>query len=167
MRFLVVFSVLFALCAAAPKNKRSTILVSEAADPVLVSPSFYNLPAVAGAYYTSPVVETVPVVSSVKSVVGPVETNYVGGSAVSHQSRVDVKSYPSVVSEYVAPAVVETVPSVVDARSVYLTPTLYHDAPAVSQQSRVDIKSSPAVVSHQVVSPAVFGVNPVHQIYAL
>ncbi|CAF4908854.1 unnamed protein product [Pieris macdunnoughi] len=178
MRFLVVFSVLFALCAGAPKDKRSTILVSEAVQPVVVSPNFYTVPAVSHssrldgkvvpvvsqAYYTSPIVESIPVVApAVKSVVVPVEKTYVGGSAVSHQSRVDVKSYPSIVSEHlVAPAVVETVPSVVDARSVYLTPAVYQGASAVSHQSRVDVKTSPAVVSHQFVSPVV----NVHPVYA-
>ncbi|CAH4028734.1 unnamed protein product [Pieris brassicae] len=180
MRFLVVFSVLFALCAGAPKDKRSTILVSEAVQPVVVSPNFYTVPAVSHssrfdgkvvpvvsqAYYTSPIVESIPVVapaSEVKSVVVPVEKTYVGGSAVSHQSRVDVKSYPSIVTEHlVAPAVVETAPSVVDARSVYLTPAVYQSASAVSHQSRVDVKTSPAVVSHQFVSPVV----NVHPVYA-
>ncbi|XP_050352100.1 cuticle protein 38-like [Nymphalis io] len=98
--------------------------------------------------------------------VAPSATVYAGGSAVSHQSRVDVKTSPAVITEqvveptYVASPVVEVAPAVVDARSVYVSPvnTLYSAGSAVSHQSRVDVKSSPAVVSEKIVyGPSVYG----------
>ncbi|CAK1556201.1 unnamed protein product [Leptosia nina] len=185
MRFLVVLSILFAVSAAAPAEVRDkrTILVSEAIEPTVVVSPYYNVPALSHqarvdakftplvqAYYTSPLVESVPVVAApsvvlnAKSVVVP-EKTYVGGSAVSQQSRVDVKSYPAVVSEHVVPTYVHTVPAVVDARSVHLTP-VYQGVSAVSQQSRVDVKTSPAVVAQHVVSPAVVSVHSVPSVYA-
>ncbi|CAH2091254.1 unnamed protein product [Euphydryas editha] len=67
--------------------------------------------------------------------VAPATTVYSGGAAVSHQSRVDVKSSPAVITEHVVepayvatpvveavPTVVEAAPAVVDARSVYVAP---------------------------------------------
>ncbi|XP_026762796.2 uncharacterized protein LOC113521467 [Galleria mellonella] len=74
-------------------------------------------------------------------------------SAVSHQSRVDVRTSPAVVAtapvveSVVAPVVAE--PAVVEARAFYPAPA------AVSHQSRVDVRASPAVVSPVVASRAV------------
>ncbi|XP_038223599.1 uncharacterized protein LOC119840897 [Zerene cesonia] len=86
------------------------------------------------------------------SVVSPV---YSVPAAVSHQSRVDVKSSPAVVNSYVTSPVVKSVPSVVSAPvSVVPAASTYVGGSAVSQQSRVDVKSYPAVISQQV-APAV------------
>lgn len=98
---------------------------------------------------------------------------YAAPAAVSHQSRVDVRTSPAVVSHAVAAPVL--------AHSAYAAPLLGHAAyglghghllkkrslghyaysapivapSAVSHQSRVDVISSPAVVSHAVHAPVV------------
>ncbi|CAB3259799.1 unnamed protein product [Arctia plantaginis] len=98
-------------------------------------------------------------------------------AAVSHQSRVDVRSSPAVVVtapvEVAAPAVyagasaishqsrvdVRTSPEVVAAApaevvSAVVAPAVYAGASAVSHQSRVDVHNSPAVVTEQVFATA-------------
>ncbi|XP_045495609.1 signaling mucin HKR1-like [Colias croceus] len=173
MRSLVVLSALFAACVAAPNYsvllKSSPSLVSgpvytEVQPAVSVVSPVYSVPAavshqsrvdvkstpaVVKSYVSSPVVvKSVPTVISAPVSVVPATTNYVGGSAVSQQSRVDVKSYPAVVSQQVtqavvAPTVVESVPSV--AHAAYLTPVAQH----------VVVKSSPTVYTEQVGTPVI------------
>lgn len=87
-------------------------------------------------------------------------------AAVSHQSRVDIRSSPAVV----AAAPVSYVAEPVVARAVYAAPasTVYVGGAAVSHQSRVDLQSSPAVVTQQLVAPAVVEARSVYapSIYA-
>ncbi|XP_028039055.1 uncharacterized protein LOC114249619 [Bombyx mandarina] len=86
---------------------------------------------------------------------------YTVPTAVSHQSRVDVRTSPAVVD--VAPAVVSHFVAApeVQARYVVAPYTTVYGAGAVSHQSRVDVRTSPAVVSDaQVVAPA-FHAEPV------
>ncbi|XP_041986227.1 cuticle protein 16.5-like [Aricia agestis] len=88
----------------------------------------------------------------------PVVAHSIAPSAVSHQSRVDIKSSPAIVSEQIvaAPVVARTFAAPVVAHAV-ATPVVAHAiAPsAVSHQSRVDYKSSPAVVTESVVAAPV------------
>ncbi|KAL0822608.1 hypothetical protein ABMA28_004646 [Loxostege sticticalis] len=83
---------------------------------------------------------------------------HVAPSAVSHQSRVDVRTSPAVVAHsVVAPVVAHAAPVVHHAAPVVAVAV----APsAVSHQSRVDVRTSPAVVSHSVVAPLA------HSVYA-
>lgn len=108
--------------------------------------------------YSAPIYETVGYAAA------PVATVYSGGSAVSHQSRVDVKSSPAVYAAApavyaAAPAVYAAAPAVVHEPVAYAAVpvgTTYVGGSAVSHQSRVDVSSSPAIVaSAPVVSPVV------------
>ncbi|XP_050671901.1 calphotin-like [Leptidea sinapis] len=85
-----------------------------------------------------------------------VPTLALGSSAVSQQSRIDIKSSPAVVSETVSAPVLRTVVSGPSAivPTAYASPIAFGGA-AVSHQSRVDIKSSPAVVSESISVPEV------------
>ncbi|XP_053606959.1 cuticle protein 16.5-like [Plodia interpunctella] len=82
----------------------------------------HSSPAVVAA---APVVAASPVVAAravapvveARSLYAPAATVYAGGSAVTHQSRVDVKSSPAVVTE-------QLVAPVVEARSVW-APSVY------------------------------------------
>lgn len=94
-------------------------------------------------------------------------------SAVSHQSRVDVRTSPAVVESVVAAPVVQ--PAVVEARTVYAAPAaaaVYTPASAVSHQSRVDVRTSPAVavpVAHSVIAEPVLArsvYTPAATVYA-
>lgn len=98
-----------------------------------------------------------------------VPTVYAAPAAVSHQSRVDVRTSPTIVSHSVSAPVI--------AHAAYTSPLLAHStldiaehghllkkrsvaayavAPAaVSQQSRVDVISSPAFLTHSVATPVV------------
>ncbi|XP_052741934.1 testis-specific gene A8 protein-like [Bicyclus anynana] len=70
-------------------------------------------------------------------------------AAVSHQSRIDVKSTPAIVkTDIVAPAIAP----VVTAPIAYSAPLAVAPA-AVSTQSRIDIKSSPGVISTYAAGP--------------
>lgn len=92
----------------------------------------------------------------------------VAPAAVSHQSRLDIKSSPAIVATEAVAPVTRTIiaePAVVAAPATYTAPIAYtapaaivahsgYAAPfavtgpaAVSSQSRIDIKSSPSVVS--------------------
>lgn len=137
MRSLVVFVAALALVVAAPSQSKRSIghLAYAVPSASLVDASVVDAPVVAEVY-------------SGHAVYAP--TLYTSGSAVSHQSRVDVRTSPTV---FTAPAVVETAP-VVDARTVYSAP-LYTAPAAVSHQSRYDVRTSPAVVSEHVVAAAV------------
>lgn len=98
----------------------------------------------------------------------------VAPAAVSHQSRVDIKSSPGVVAtEVVAPLSrsVITDQAIVAAPAAYAAPTVYTapliTAPAaVSSQSRVDIKSSPAIVSTVAVAPAAYSAISAPVVYS-
>lgn len=172
-----------AVVAAAP-----VVSVPVVAEPVVESRALYTAPAAtvyAGSAVshqsrvdvrTSPaVVATSPVVSAPAVVAqpalvearsvyaAPAATVYSGGSAVSHQSRVDVRTSPAVVASapvvahpavVAAPAVVAE-PAVVEARAVYAAPAVTYAGGAVSHQSRVVVQSSPAVYSEHVVAPVV------------
>ncbi|XP_013172001.1 PREDICTED: cuticle protein 16.5, isoform A-like [Papilio xuthus] len=149
MKSLVVFVAALALAAAAPSG-----------EPGLKKRSVGH--AVAYTVPTSVLATQVvePVVYSSPSVYAPAATVYSTGSAVSHQSRVDVRTSPAVVATSPAvvsasPAVVAAAPAVVDARTVYSAP-LYAAPAAVSHQSRYDVRSSPALLTEQVVAPAVY-----------
>ncbi|XP_050671930.1 cuticle protein 16.5-like [Leptidea sinapis] len=98
--------------------------------------------------------------------VAPLALSYAAPAAVSHQSRVDVRTSPAVVSHAVAaPVLAHSVLAPAPALSHYLhkrslghyavaAPVLAVAAPAaVSHQSRVDVRTSPAVVSHAVATP--------------
>ncbi|CAG5025680.1 unnamed protein product [Parnassius apollo] len=76
---------------------------------------------------------------------------YTAPEAVSHQSRVDVRTSPAVVSHAIAAPVV--------AHTAY-APVAHAIAPAaVTHQSRVDVRTSPAVVAHSVLAaPLTYGV---------
>lgn len=67
-------------------------------------------------------------------------------AAVSHQSRVDVRTSPAVFSHAVAAPVVSHAVYAAPA-AVYAAPAVYAAAPAVSHQSRVDVISSAAHVA--------------------
>ncbi|XP_068618579.1 cuticle protein 38-like [Battus philenor] len=152
MRSLVVFVAALALSVAAPSDeaalkKRSvgyklayTVPTSVVAAPIVAEPLVE-----ARAVYASP------------EVYAPSATVYSSGSAVSHQSRVDVRTSPAVYASAPAvvasPTVVETAP-VVGARALYSAP-LYAAPAAVSHQYRYDVRTSPAVVSEQVLAPVV------------
>lgn len=71
--------------------------------------------------------------------------------AVSHQSRVDVRSSPAVLASAIVQPLAYAGPSV-----AYAAPAskVYVGGSAVSHQTRVDVRTSPAVVS-EVYSPAV------------
>ncbi|NP_001166771.1 cuticular protein hypothetical 6 precursor [Bombyx mori] len=78
---------------------------------------------------------------------------YTVPTAVSHQSRVDVRTSPAVVD--VAPAVASHFVAAPEAHAVVAPYTAVYGAGAVSHQSRVDVRTSPVVVSAaQVVAPA-------------
>ncbi|CAH2039686.1 unnamed protein product, partial [Iphiclides podalirius] len=126
-----------------------------------------------GALAVAPVaVAPVAVAPLAHSVVAPAVV--AAPAAVSHQSRVDVRTSPAIVTAHAAP--------VLAAHSAYGAPLLGHSAlglaghghllkkrslghlsyaapvyaaapAAVSHQSRVDVVSSPAVVSHAVAAP--------------
>lgn len=169
MRSLVVLCAAFAVCVAAPSDegvakKRSIGYVAYGAPAAVVEPLVETRAVYAPTVYATPTVYSTPTV-------------YAAPAAVSHQSRVDIKSSPAVVAT--SPAVVASAPAVVAARTVvepvsavYNTPSVYYaSAPAatvyaggaaVSQQSRVDVKSSPAVVTEQVVQPSYIASAPVY-----
>ncbi|VVD05921.1 unnamed protein product [Leptidea sinapis] len=163
MKSFIVLSAVIAVCLAAPQpGKRSVghefvVPVSS----VAVAPQLYEASLV-----RSPVLVSSPVYSQV-SAVSPVV--YSGAPAVSHQSRVDIKSSPSYVVPVANPVAAVATPVVtpvatnvlsdgvvVEAKALNPT-TTYVGGSAVSQESRVDVKSQPAVVTEQVVSPAIIG----------
>ena len=83
--------------------------------------------------------------------------HYVAPAAVSHQSRIDVRTSPAIVSHAVAAPVL-----------AHAAPVLAHAAPvvaavpaAVSHQSRIDVRTSPAIVSHAVAAPVLAHAAPV------
>ncbi|XP_014355825.2 cuticle protein LPCP-23 [Papilio machaon] len=94
-------------------------------------------------------------------------------AAVSHQSRVDVRTSPAIVTAHTVPVLAAhngyaapLLGHLLKKRSLghiaYAAPVVAHTAPviatapvAVSQHSRVDVVSSPAVVSHTITAPAV------------
>ncbi|NP_001166769.1 cuticular protein hypothetical 8 precursor [Bombyx mori] len=107
--------------------------------------------------------------AAVAPIVAPIAHSVIAPAAVSHQSRVDVRTSPAIYSHAVAAPVL--------AHAAYAAPVfaghghghwlkkrslghLTYSAPiiapaAVSHQSRVDVISSPAVVSHAVATPVV------------
>lgn len=70
-------------------------------------------------------------------------------AAVSHQSRIDIKSSPA----FVATAAVAPIAHTVIAEPAIVAPAAIAAPAAVSHQSRIDIKSSPALVSDVVATP--------------
>ncbi|KPJ16831.1 hypothetical protein RR48_13687 [Papilio machaon] len=131
-------------------------------------------PAVVSHTITAPAVAhtfVAPVVA--RAAYAPVVAHAIAPAAVSHQSRVDVRTRPAVVSHSVVAAPILGAHSsltlsghghLLKKRSLghIITPVAVAHAPAaVSHQSRVDVVSRPAVVSHSVVSPVVSHAVPV------
>ncbi|KAJ0178336.1 hypothetical protein K1T71_006159 [Dendrolimus kikuchii] len=83
-------------------------------------------------------------------------------AAVSHQSRVDIKSSPAVITTAAVAPIAYTAPAAIAAPVAYAapaaiaTPVAYAAPAAVSQQSRIDIKTSPAITSTIVSSPVAY-----------
>lgn len=120
MKSLVVLSALVVVAIAAPSHDNYHKKRSVGYDVVVPSAQLtYSSLYSPGAVYAPHTLVKSAVVSS------PV---YVGGTAVSHQSRVDVKSSPAVITEQVVQPVVASQTlvhsPVVDARSVLVSP--YH-----------------------------------------
>ncbi|XP_045450876.1 cuticle protein 16.5-like [Melitaea cinxia] len=181
MKSLVVLSAVFAVAVAAPYYAVGTRTVygvpTVYSAPAAVSHqsqvNVHSSPAVIATapavVATRTVLEPENTIVSAPAVVAPVQTVVAAPSAVSHQSRVDVRtSEPKYVSTgpvvvaksfepaqgfVVSPAVVNVAPAA----------TVYSGGAAVTHQSRVDVKSSPAVITEQVVEPAY--VTPVVQAY--
>ncbi|KAJ8716166.1 hypothetical protein PYW08_013451 [Mythimna loreyi] len=132
MNSLVVFLSVVALVAGKPSGL----------EPVLTS---YSAP-ILGAAYAAPTVYSAPLA--------------IGASAVSSQSRLDIKSSPAVVSTSIEP-IARTVisqPAVVAAPAIA---TAAIAPAAVSSQSRIDIKSTPAISSTVVSAPVAYSASPV------
>lgn len=129
MNSLVVFLSVVALVAGKPSGL----------EPVLTS---YSAPIIGAATYAAPAVYSAP-------------TIYAGASAVSSQSRLDIKSSPAVVSTSIEP-IARTVisqPAVIAAPAIA---TAAIAPAAVSSQSRIDNKSTPAISSTVVSAPLAY-----------
>ncbi|XP_059053824.1 uncharacterized protein LOC131848086 [Achroia grisella] len=143
MRRLVVFIALFAAAVAAPQY-----LVHPAYSPGVELEALGSLLDTAEFTYPRALQGHILKKRSVLPV------SYSLPSAVSHQSRVDVRTSPAVVAtapvvQNVVAAPVVGEPAIVEARAVYSAPV------AVSHQSRVDVRATPAVVAPVVASRAV------------
>ncbi|XP_038206337.1 larval/pupal cuticle protein H1C-like [Zerene cesonia] len=153
-------------------NARALHLQAKALEPhaaIAVAPVAHSVVAPVAHSVVAPVAH---------AVVAPVAHSYVApAAAVSHQSRVDVRSSPAVVSVHAAPLVAHAHGALaapllghsalglaghghyLHKRSLghiaYSAPIAVHAPAAVSHQSRVDVVSSPAIVSHAVAAPVV------------
>ncbi|XP_013172695.1 PREDICTED: cuticle protein LPCP-23-like [Papilio xuthus] len=149
--------------ATAPASVSHQSRVDVVSSPAVVSHTI-TAPAVAHAVVA-------PVVA--RAAYAPVVAHAIAPAAVSHQSRVDVRTSPAVVSHSVVAAPILGAHSslalsghghLLKKRSLghIITPVAVAHAPAaVSHQSRVDVVSRPAIVSHSVVSPVVAHAVPV------